>query len=301
MTTMNKERRLASRIAEFYVNGVVLNDLTLRFMESTFGKATPEHLEAVIQDEKNCEKDSLLELIFFPDEMCQIQLEDLLALERFADQEPVIQQLENMTDAVEICFPQEMKTVRVAFTRDLAEQLVSRLRICNNPDQELERSVRENVHLEQVGRVLVRIRNADLPKSRHIIRFLCDFFSRMDSDGEDFFQYVDFLMQFTSVLGETMDIFNALMERKKACMQAIQKAAAYERKLAKSNMEVMILKGDRNPCINMEEAGKTIEIINRISFNLFGRSDNPETVLKKVDLGDCHPGEDLQRVIRLLS
>jgi hypothetical protein len=301
MTTMNKERRLASRISEFFVNGLVLNDCTLRFMESTFGKATPEHLEAVIRDEKNCEKDSLLELIFFPDEMCQVQLEDLLIFEKVADQDQVIQQLEKMMDTVEICFPQDMKTVRVAFTRNLAEQLVSRLRICNNPDPELERSVRENVHPEQVGRVLVRIRNADLSKSPHIIRFLCDFFSRIDSDGEDFFQYVDFLMQFTSVLDETKDIFNALMERKKACIQAIQKAVAYERQLAKSTMEVMILKGDRNPCINMEEAGKTIEIINRISFNLFGRSDDPETVLKKVDLGECHPGEDLQRVIRLLS
>lgn len=301
MTIMNKERQLASRISEFFVKGIVLNDLTLRFMESTFGKATAEHLEAVIQDEKNCEKDSLLELIFFPDEMCQVQLEDLLTLERFTDQEPVIQQLEKRMDAVEICFPKEMKTVRVDFTRDLAEQLVSRLRICNNPDQELERSVRENLHPEQVGRVLVRIRNADPPKSPHIIRFLCDFFSRMDSDRKDFLQYVDFLMQFTSELDETMDIFNALMERKKACMQAIQKAAAYEKQLARYNMEVMILKGDRNPCINIEEAEKTVEIINRISFSLFGQSDDPEMALRKVDLGECHPGEDLQRVIRLLS
>ncbi|MBA4367413.1 MAG: hypothetical protein C0403_07215 [Desulfobacterium sp.] len=301
MTTINKERRLASRISEFFVNGLVLNDCTLRFMESTFGKATAEHIEAVIRDEKNCEKDSLLELIFFPDEICQIQLEDLLTLERFADQEPVIQQLEKIMDAVEICFPQEVKTVKVAFTRDLAEQLVSRLRICNNPDQEIEHSVRENVHPEQVGRVLVRIRNADLPKSPHIIRFLCDFFSRIDLDGEDFFQYVDFLMQFTSALGNTLDIFNALMERKKACIQAIQKAASYEKQLARYNMEVMILKGDRNPCINIEEAEKTVEIINRISFSMFGRSDDPVAALQKVDLGECHPGEDLQKVIRLLS
>ncbi len=301
MITMDKERELASRISEFFVNGIVLNEFTLRFMESTFGKATAAHLEAVIQDEKNCEKDSLLELIFFPDEMCQVQLEDLLTLERFTDQEPVIQQLEERMNAVEICFPKEVKTVRVDFTRDLAEQLVSRLRICNNPDQELERSVRENLHPEQVGRVLVRIRNADLPKSPHIIRFLCDFFSKMDSDRKDFFQHVDFLMTFTSALNETMDIFNALMERKKACMQAIQKAAAYEKQLARYNMEVMILKGDRNPCINIEEAEKTVEIINRVSFSLFGQSDDSETALQKVDLGECHPGEDLQKVIRLLS
>jgi len=301
MTTMNKEGRLASRISEFFANGLVLNDCTLRFMESTFGMATPEHLEAVIQDAENCEKDALLELIFFPDEMCQLQLEDLLTSERFADPDPVIHQLVKMMDVVELCFPQEVKTVRVAFTQELAEQLVSRLRICNNPNTELERSVRENVHPEMVGQVLVRLRNSDLPKYQHIKRFLCDFFSRMDSGDKDYLQYVDFLIQFTSVLGETTDIFNALMERKKACIQAIQKAAAYEKQLERYTMEVMILKGDRNPCINIEEAGKTVEIINRISFSQFGRSDDSNALLHEVDLGVCHPGEDLQRVIRLLS
>ena len=60
---------LASVIADILSCGLELNDATLGYMESTLGEATPEMLQAVIQDQANCEKDALLELIFFPDEI----------------------------------------------------------------------------------------------------------------------------------------------------------------------------------------------------------------------------------------
>jgi hypothetical protein len=59
------------------------------------------------------------------------------------------------------------------------------------------------------------------------------------------------------------------MERKKSCIQAIQKAAEYEKQLARYNMETMIMKGERNPCVNIDEIKKTIAIIDRISLSVF--------------------------------
>jgi hypothetical protein len=301
MTDTDKDKLLASRISEIFLNGLVLNDNTKGFMESTFGEATPNNLEAVISDAENCERDSLLELIFFTDEMCQIKIEDMLTTERFTDQNKVILQLEKMIDHVEICFSRESGKLKVDFTRDLIEQFVSRLRIWNNPDKELEFAVRENVHPELIHRVLVKIRNADLPKSPHIIRFLCHFFAKMNSCEKDFFHYVNFLIPFSSEIYGTIDIFKALMERKKSCLQAIQKAEEYEKQLMKYNMEVMIMKGVRNQCINVEEVNKTVEIINQISFAMFGRSEYPDPVRQKIDLGVYDQDTDLKRVIKLLS
>lgn len=301
MKMTDKERLPASVISDILSGGLELNDATLGYMASTFGEATPEMLQSIIQDQANCEKDTFLELIFFPDEVCQIQLEDMLITEQVTDQDKVVQHLEQMIDHVEIRFPRDMRKIRVAFTPDLAEQFVSRLRIWNNPDPELEHAVRENVQPERIGPVLVRLRNADIQRSPHIIRFLCHFFAKMDSGEQDYLNYVDFLIRFSSTLHDTIDIFKALMERKKSCLDAVEKAVAYEKQLTRYNMEVMILKGARNPCISIEDAERTITIINRIAFTLFGRSDYPEACRQEVDLGVCRKNDDLQRVIRRMS
>lgn len=304
MTIMDKESCLASAVSEILSRGLVLSDATLEFMEATLGEASPEILKAVSRDQKNCETDSLLELVFFPDEICQIQLEDSLIKARITDPERVVRYLEQMIDHVEIRFPRDMGNVGVAFTRNLAEQFVSRLRIWKHPDPELERMVRENVPPEQTGRILVRLRNADFPASSHVIRFFCRFFATMDTSDRDFLQDVDFLLRFSSTLHGTIDIFKALMERKKSCREAIEKAMAYEKELSMHNMEVMILKGARNPCISVQETERIVAVINRIAFTLFGQSDDPENFhrkVDKVDLGVCRGNDDLQKVIRLLS
>ena len=64
------------------------------------------------------------------------------------------------------------------------------------------------------------------------------------------------------------------MERKINCIRALEKAAQYEKQLARYNMETMILKGIRNPCVNRDEMEKTIAVIDRISIAVFDRSDS---------------------------
>ncbi|RJP74988.1 MAG: hypothetical protein C4522_21990 [Desulfobacteraceae bacterium] len=301
MIAMDKESRLASAISEILSRGLALSDSTLEFMEVTFGEASPEILMAVSRDQENCEKDALLELVFFPDESCRIQLEDFLIKARITDPERVVQHLEHMIGHVEIRFPHDTGTVDVVFTRNLAEKFVSRLRVWKHPDPELEQAVRENVQPEQIGPILVRLRDADFPASSHVIRFFCRFFAKMDTRERDFLQDVDFLLRFSSTLHGTLDIFKALMERKRRCLEAIEKAMAYEKELRMHNMEVMILKGARNPCISVTEAERIVTIINRIALALFGRSDDPKDFHQQVDLGACRDGDDLKRVVRLLS
>ena len=90
------------------------------------------------------------------------------------------------------------------------------------------------------------------------------------------------------------------MDKKKACFRSLQQADRFEKQLAKSNMETLLLQGVRVPHINKTEARQKMAFIDRISFAVFGRSEALEQIQSSVDLG-CHQGEDIGKVIRSLS
>jgi len=296
MIADEKNRELAFRIAGILEKGLILNDRVLHFMDTTFGSFLPENMEEVIQDEDSCERDSLLELIFFPDESIQVQIEDILCAEDYTenDEAGIVDSLVSRIQSVELCFPESLGKLKIAFSRESAMRFLSRLKISSTPDKELIRSVKKGVDPKWVGLVLVKIRNAATPRTDNVIDFLSRFFWKIDSDRPDFLDCLVYILDFSQGLGEESDIFQSLMERKKRCIQAVKKAAEYEKQLARYNMEIMIMRGERNPCINIDEIKKTIGIIDRICLSVFNRSDSPFGFSRKEwNPGDYDQNKDL--------
>jgi len=296
MITDEKNRELAFRIAGILEKGLILNDRVLHFMDTTFGSFLPENMEEVIQDEDSCERDSLLELIFFPDESIQVQLEDILCAKGYTekDEAGIIDSLVSRIQSVVLCFPEPLGKLKIAFSRESAMRFVSRLKISSTPDKELIHSVQKDVDPKWVGLVLVKIRNAAIPRTDNVIDFLSRFFQKIGSDRPDFLDCLVFILEFSQRLGEESDIFQSLMERKKSCIQAVKKAVEYEKQLARYNMEIMIMKGARNSCVNIDEIKKTIGIIDRISLSVLNRSDSPFGFSRKEwNSGDYDQNKDL--------
>ena len=69
---------LAERIAKILLEGIRLNSAAMHYIDSTFSNPSIDELKEIIADNSDCENDSLIELIFFPDESIQMQLEDIL-------------------------------------------------------------------------------------------------------------------------------------------------------------------------------------------------------------------------------
>jgi len=67
---------LADEIKKILGQGIDLNDDVVHYIDSTFSNPTVEELQTILADDSNCEKDSLMELLFFPDESMQVQLEE---------------------------------------------------------------------------------------------------------------------------------------------------------------------------------------------------------------------------------
>ena len=79
------EKRCAARIAadlqEILARGLDLSAETVRFIDSTFAHPSAAELSALLTDDAVPERDSLLELLFSPDEALQIELEGRLDLQ----------------------------------------------------------------------------------------------------------------------------------------------------------------------------------------------------------------------------
>ena len=66
------------KFEKFWEMSITLGSQLIHYIDSTFSNPTTVELQSILQDDSNCEKDSLMELLLFPDETIQLQLEALL-------------------------------------------------------------------------------------------------------------------------------------------------------------------------------------------------------------------------------
>ena len=71
-------RQLAQEISVWLARGIRPEPDVRHYIDSTLALPTHQKLESVLKDPDNCERDTLLELIFFPGQDIQVRLEDLI-------------------------------------------------------------------------------------------------------------------------------------------------------------------------------------------------------------------------------
>ncbi|MFZ1201198.1 MAG: hypothetical protein WAO07_13615, partial [Desulfobacterales bacterium] len=73
-----RHRRLAERIAQLLGAGIEAGPDLRAYIDATYAHPSPTDLKRILGDESDPDREGLLELIFFPDEPLQQNLEDLL-------------------------------------------------------------------------------------------------------------------------------------------------------------------------------------------------------------------------------
>lgn len=266
MGSDNKCEWLAERIAKILRQGLKLSTDVWRYIDSTFSNPSEKELEKIISDESNCEKDSLLELIFFPDETIQIQLEDLLESKDFqkTDEKKVLNCLLLQELETTIHFPGRRGSLKLTMPHSAVAQFVNRLNISNKPDKRLIEAINKHVSKKSNDLIKVKLRNSRIVHSENAIIFLRSFFEKMDSQRSAFFECLDFIVPFLDELQDKQDISHALFDKRKFYLQNLKKAENIEEYLKKNNIETSILQGAKIPHINKEDMLKQLGIIDKI-------------------------------------
>ncbi len=275
MKSKNKNKQLAQKIIDILQSGLPLNADTLHYIDSTFSNPSIGELEELLQDESSCETDSLIELLFFPDESVQMQLEEMLGETRLQRQDE--QEIQDLvcTKAFQtrIRFPDERGTLGMEVTPSSVAQFIMRLNLlrCLNP--KLSASIAEYVPVTLQTRCKVRLRNTKPITSQNKILFLQAFFEKLEMDSDESFDFLDFILSFLDECKDGQDMFKALMTKKRFYFQSLQKAKNLDIQLRKHNVETLLLSGKRVSCVGTADARKKIQMIDRISLVVFGKTE----------------------------
>ena len=275
MKPENKNKQVAQKIIEILQSGLTLNADTLHYIDSTFSNPSIGELDELLQDESSCETDSLLELLFFPDESVQMQLEEMLGGTRLQkeDEQEIQEVVCNKALQTHLRFPDERGALQVKVTPSNVAPFIMRLNLlrCLNP--KLSASIAEFVPAAFQTRCRVRLRNAKPITSQNKILFLQAFFEKLEIDDDEFWDYLDFVLGFLDGCKDGPDMYEALMARKRFYFQSLQKAKNLDIQLKKHNVETLLLRGKRVSYIDAADARKKIKMIDRTSLAVFGKTE----------------------------
>ncbi|MGD8962585.1 MAG: hypothetical protein PVH43_08725, partial [Desulfobacterales bacterium] len=275
MTSENKNKQLAGKIIDILQDGLRINADTQHYIDSTFSHPNIEALDALLQDKSSCEADSLMELLFFPDESVQLQLEDLLEDTHLQpkDEQAIQRRICNQPFQTRFRFHDGRGTLKMKVTPAHVSAFVERLNLTRSLDPKIAAAISRHVAPALQTRCKVRFRNARPISAPQKILFLQAFFKKMETESDAFFQYLDFILGFLFELDDQADIYQGLMTYKKIYFQGLQKAVKLEKQLTKHNVETLLLGGTRLANMDKAEARQKIQMIDRISLAVFGKTD----------------------------
>lgn len=304
--------RLENHIRALMDDGLVLTEDVRRFMEGTFGAADVETLQTVLADPDNSERDSLLDLLFFPDQSLQAAIEPLLEAQPLstADVGRLAQRFKATPLAARFRLPGTDRAIPVALPASGVDAFVIRLNLAWAPAAALAAALsRLDAGLLAPGgsaedgriRLRVRLRNAALTQTAVQVRFLCDFLERMPLGDEAFVDHLQFSLVFLQEHPDAGNLYAALMDRKRFICRHLQKSWRAAERAARSNMETLAMTGVRTPYFDVARGERDLEMIDRIALAVFGRTEMGEGLPREVDLGDQAGRLDPAELIRRLS
>ena len=303
---MNSEEKcemLADEIKAIISEGIDLSDDVVHFIDSTFSSPTIKELQAILNDDTNCEGGTLMELLFFPDESIQVRLEQ--ALERCRpqkeDEDKIITYLCQNPLHVTFRFEDNRGALKLQIPEDVIRQFLLRLGISKHLEADLIESIHNYGDMQNTNRFKVKIRNSRFSSSDSKTKFLCRFFDKIGPRSNDVFECLNFILEFMDEINKEDDVYQALMAKKKFYFISLQKANKMDARLEKHNIETLLMQGERVALIDQVDARKKMQIIDRISRAVFGKTEYFEPPASDERQFEIGSPKDIKSIVKNFS
>ena len=275
----------------------------VHYIDSTFSNPTIEELEAILQDDSNCEKDSLMELLFFPDVSMQLALEEMLEylLLGEPDEDKVVDALCREALRVNIRLPQDRGSIDLELPHEVIPGFIARLRISKHLDAKLREVINKYADEGAGDGYKIKIRNSRFLPGEKKIHFLCEFFEKLATQSHDVNICLDFALAFLDEMDQDQDLYPALMAKKRFYLRSLQKAKKLETQLQKNNLETLLSQGKRVILVDQGDARKKMLIIDRISRAIFGKTEYFEDLDPGGSSIEFRSDQEIQDIIKTLS
>jgi len=266
----------AGKIEEVFQNGFCLDSKVLHYIDSTFSNPSASEIEKILTGESDFEKETLLKLIFSPDESIQFLLEEFLEQADISKEDAgrITEYLSAREIQTKIIFPDERETINVIVPPAVLGKFIDHLNISVKLNDKLADAVK--FIISDRSRILakVKIRNARKEFAGKSLDFLCLFFEKMGSEEESLFdECFELIIEVLCEAGNDADIYSAFLFKKAASYQSLLCSERFEEQLQKNNIETLLMQGVRPVSIDKDAAIRKIKIINRICFAVFGKTE----------------------------
>jgi hypothetical protein len=295
--------QLADEIRKILGNGITLSRDVIHYIDSTFSNPTIEELQAILHDDSNCEKDSLMELLFFPDEPMQLELEEMLEMLQLGkqDEDKVPGALCRESLQVNMRLPEDRGSLNLFLPPEVAPGFIARLHISKHLDGKLREVINQYADEDAGNGYKVKIRNSRFLPGENKIQFICDFFKKLEPQSYDFNICLDFTLSFLDELKDDQDLYQALMTKKRFYFRSLHKAKRLKTQLQKNNLETLLSQGTRVILVDKADARQKMLIIDRISRAIFGKTEYLEDLHPDEGNFDLRSDQDIQDIIKTLS
>lgn len=282
-TTSQPWHGLLERIIASLERGGRITAPVLDYIEASLFTPDSDRLCQFLTDDNDSERDSLLDLIFYPDEAFQLALEPLLGASRCsAGDEVAIRDrlLAEPIDAV-VRLPDNRPLVRIRLPGFIKSRFLTRLNIAWPMDPEVAAAIDAGVSPTLQLVVKVRLRNAALVFTAHRQRFLGHFFERMADRSPDYLDCLDLVLPLLASAKTDTDAYELLVQRKRSLFRSLQQARRFEVILGQSNMETLMLQGVRPPTVSCDELQREMRLIDLICVGTYGITEAMSPALEE--------------------
>jgi hypothetical protein len=271
MTTQDRTIALARWLGSVLAEGIVLSQAVEDYISGTFGRCDLAH---ILETADSSEIDSLLELLFFPDLEMKVRFESRWGCERFDRQalETVIELVSARPIVATVTTPGDGGSIHIELPAFAIEAFIRRFNIAWHPTPGLQARLDENSRHRHFIRMCVHLRHARVEWHAGQVRLIERFMTKMPEKAEDLETDLIFLLGLLPEFAPNCDPFDFLAAKKFFYFQSLCKAEDFERKRRASNMEIMMLQGNRAAHGSISQWRLQMQQVDRICQALFGRT-----------------------------
>jgi hypothetical protein len=296
-------QKTADRIVEILNHGIRLDEQALHFIQSTFDLFGPDDIQRAMENEGADESQVLVELIFFPDEAKQAQLEPVLDAFGLMPSEvrALHDRVKNAVRFLRVDWPDLSCGFFVEVSDFALEQFLARLKLTKTLAPSLlavmDRCLPGKANLS----ARVKLRNSRIDFSERNVLWLETFFEAYALFEDAFDPLTAFALGFLEDSAQEKNLYQALTGLKKRCFSAMEKNAGFEASLRRFNMETLILQGKRASGMSTDTAREKMGMIDRICLALYGGAEYLESSIIRQDLGEFPAESALETLIRRME
>jgi hypothetical protein len=296
--------RIAAMIRRVCERGFDVDENTWHYVQSTMDNPTPSKVATIVNDSDDCEGNSLIELLFYPNEAVQILLEPTIESMQFTfqDQANLIELLLSRSFDTILKFHGFNETIKVKMPELAIRRLVNRLNLTIQLPLNLIDTL--NRHLpEKLGKLIkVRLRNTPFDLADHQVDLLGNCLKKLDHTHPDYQFWMDFVLKILPEITPSTRVYDFFMHKKTFYLQSVAKTEQFRHKLSGSNIETLMMQGERPAFLPIDEGRKIIACIDQICWAIFGYSDHlPGLKRDQMNVDNVKSPGNLVKIIDYLS